>query len=455
MKKQNFIALNVLSIGAFLAAASSAPAQQVEPSVNAPLSKVQRALPATSARPAPNVRIDSPQIERATGLGQTAVLRTLSPANQIIDKEVCIYRDRNFQGWKFCTMLTGPQALPGPYQGQATSMTIPEGFMLRLYERPDRTGRQCIFYGQVGAVSPECDNLAASIVFAPDPQWPRKQAEAQRRREEEEASEARRVQAAEREAEEEARRQEAAAPRLYAPQEVCLFEHPDFGGWRYCTNLRNFHTLPTQFQGQTSSLKIPEGYRVIIYEREDKSGQTCYYWGDISRTEGGCDDMVRAMKLEPDPDFPARQAAARQKADQDERDQAQAVQDEQRARVRRLHGSIGGICPGNAYESDGSYFSNLGGKSALCLLYGNAASLAFADYNDDIEKIVIFSGYAEFIFYEHANFQGRSIRLYCGIYNLEGEVEDKISSYRLNILDVPTSRDCNSSVVNEISRWDR
>jgi hypothetical protein len=277
------------------------------------------------------------------------------------------------------------------------------------------------------------------------------------------------LQAAEREAEEEARRQEAAAPREYAPQEACLFEHPDFNGWRYCTNLRNFHTLPAQFQGQASSLKVPEGYRIVMYEREDKSGQTCYYWGDISRTEGGCDDMVRAMKLEPDPDFPARRAADEQRQREEQAAAEQAEQYrliEARRRAIAAANAVSGGCYVRLFESDRAVFAGLGGSQEICLSsqMENLTSM----FDDDVEMIQILSPHIELIAYRDKNFSGPSIRITCGYWNLEGDVEDEISSVRINVLLEPVA--CNGAVRQranangnmqavsappDLSRWDR
>jgi hypothetical protein len=426
-----------------------APAQPV----NAPVSPV-RATPRAVVQAAPIEGVRGSQIQRVA----PALNRRVSPIQpsngQVLDQEVCIFKDANFQGWKFCTMLGGLQALPAPYQRQATSMTIPSGFLLRLFERADGTGAQCVFYGQVGQVSRDCDNITGAISFEVDQEWVAKQAAAQRQRELEEAEAQRQQQRVEREAV----AAEEALPRAYAPQDVCLFEHANFGGWRYCTNLRNFQTLPSQFQGQASSAKIPDGYRVVLFERSNKSGISCFYWGEVSEFGGNCNDMTLAMKLEPDPDYLNRRAEARQRADQEERDQADAARRAERERRRKLETSIGGpFCPIEVHESDGSWESNLGGTDRLCILYPGVTTLDSVNVklNDDIEKIAIYSGYASVTFYEHINFGGRSFRLECGIYNLEGEIEDEISSIKVEILEQPSSNRCDPSVVHQISRWDR
>jgi hypothetical protein len=145
----------------------------------APPSAPAPAPPPATSVPSTNAKMHAPSL-MAPQRFQAARLLPLTPATA--DQEVCLFQNANFGGWKFCTNLTGFQALPTRYVGQATSMTVPDGYRLRLFQREDRTGKQCVFYGQVGQVSPDCDNITTAISLATDPQWPAKQAAAQGQR---------------------------------------------------------------------------------------------------------------------------------------------------------------------------------------------------------------------------------------------------------------------------------
>jgi hypothetical protein len=73
------------------------------------------------------------------------------------------------------------------------------------------------------------------------------------------------------------------------------------------------------------------------------------------------------------------------------------------------------------------------------------------DANDDIETVLVRGAYTEATLYEHSNFQGRSVTLTCGRYELIDDPENEVSSIRTRVLDAPQS--CNMAIKQEVTHW--
>jgi hypothetical protein len=322
---------------------------------------------ATPAPPAPPSGLGNLSV-RAPALMNTNRVRMMlrePGANQVAEQDVCLFQNANFTGWKYCSNLKGLQELPGRYQGQATSMTVPDGYLVRLYQRADRSGTQCIFYGQVGQVARDCDNMTAAISFEADPEWPAKQAAAQRQRELQEAEDAR--QAQKREREEDAARATAIEQQRQA-----------------------------QAEAERQQVNNEERRR---YEEERR-------------------ERVRQEALE-------REAAAR------ERDWRDAV-------LGAPEGCLALLVDQQAFT-----------KETICVNQQNVSRLS-SGMNDDINNIFFQNNRLQITVYEHADFQGRSLKLQCGAYYLKGDPENKISSFKAELL--PSAVRCSYDGTT-ISTW--
>jgi hypothetical protein len=384
MKNQVFAATIVAGVAIALAVPSVSPAGSNRKAPPPPPAKTKTKAPPTPAPPAtpPATPPAQPQppsgtgtgslIMRAPALRQVQRLGTLqiqpTPA-QIADQEVCLFQNANFGGWKYCTNLKGLQALPARFVGQATSMTVPDGYLLRLYQRADRRGVQCVFYGQVGAVSRDCDNMTAAISFETDPEWPAKQAAAQRARDELAAANAREQQRAEREAE---------AARVAAQEQA------------------------------DRDATLAEARRII--ERDRAEAQ-------------------------------AREA------------EAQAREAEARGQEAATASHLASVpeCAVLVSESDGDLFSDASGSTTKCYKVNVGMTFVGGALNDDIERVEVRNRWVVFIGYEDANFEGRSIRLTCGKYELVGDPENEISSVKIELLSRPAT--CDFSRTPIVNRW--
>jgi hypothetical protein len=243
----------------------------------------------------------------------------------------------------------------------------------------------------------------------------------------------------------------------YAPQESCVYEAKNFQGIQFCTRRLGLQLMPTLYQHQMSSASVTEGYKLILYENLDKTGGICVFYGDAD-TLGttGCDDMAVAISLEVDPEYAPRKAAeeqARAQAEIDargfasnrERDQA-AAKAEEDARIRRNAIASLGPCPVELLSTDGPY------PNRLCLTLGQDRTTFGGSWNDDIERIKINSPYLKAVGYEHFNYQGNSIDLTCGDWELIGDPENEISSIRVEYVSLGGEVHC-PTTTQERHRW--
>jgi hypothetical protein len=374
---------------------------------------------------------------------------------QVAPQDVCLFQNANFSGWKYCSNLTGLQELPTRYRGQATSMTVPDGYLVKLYQRVDRSGTQCVFYGQVGQVARDCDNMTAAISLEADPEWPAKQAAEQARqaeaREQEQAQQQEATAQRERELEE-ARIREFTTPTAMYGAMFCIYPDPNMRGAPYCSS-QNKNLFSPEFRANGSSVKVPEGFRLFLYERPNRTGAVCQFLGDVDFLGDGCDNMASAYAYEPDPGAGARRAAA-------QAEQAAEARNAELIIARRRQTEIETQkCLATLSTDDGDFniLNPLAIPRALSATSrcANEAEVGYVgnSWNDDFEMVKITSAWVRISLYEDANFSGRHLTLTCGLYELIDEPENEISSYKIEILDAPV--ECSARSFSKKFDWDR
>jgi hypothetical protein len=101
------------------------------------------------------------------------------------------------------------------------------------------------------------------------------------------------------------------------------------------------------------------------------------------------------------------------------------------------------------YTTDGDYPDTLTLKN-----FGNYPNLP-EKYNDDIETVLVMYDDIIVTLYEHANFQGRSVRLSCGYYEMIGDPENEFSSVKIEFNPAGnTYQNCfKAGDGTEITRW--
>jgi Peptidase inhibitor family I36 len=239
-----------------------------------------------------------------------------------------------------------------------------------------------------------------------------------------------------------------APPREQASAEVCVFEHTNFQGSRFCTKDMNFLMLPPAFHNEMSSARVPQGYKLMLYERANKSGTVCMFFGEAGTLgNDGCNDMAVAISLEVDPDF------ARKAAEPDNTGFAPNLQENQEAQRRADAAALkarniaqAGACPVEVFSTDGSF------PNRRCIAIEQSIAYVGDNWNDDIERVQVTSGYAQFIGYEGANFQGRRVNLGCGYWELVGDPENEISSIRVEYVSLGDEVYCGTRD-QELNAW--
>jgi hypothetical protein len=261
---------------------------------------------------------------------------------------------------------------------------------------------------------------------------------------------------------------------LVARQEVCVFQHANFQGWKFCTTLKNLQTLPMPYQRQISSAKIPAGYQLRTFARPDMAGGACIYFGEVAVMEGGCNDLATAISYENEPGYAQKQAEAAQRARdlQAAEDARQAQQREREADAQSYPQAVLQRQP-PPEPSRGDKIAALGGCAVellttdgpfpdrICLPAEGEKRQFGGSWNDDIEVIVIKSPNIRVIGYEHANFTGNKVTLNCGDTELIGDPENEISSMKIFYSETPFTNQCVGNrngplgtIRNPVRRWD-
>jgi hypothetical protein len=235
------------------------------------------------------------------------------------------------------------------------------------------------------------------------------------------------------------------APETTVDVEACLYEHADFGGWKFCTNALGLQEMTPRYRKALTSLRIPEGFLVNFYENIDGSGGACVYYGQVGQVSNECNDLASAFSFERDPKYqrpvaqtlppPAPAPAA-----------PPAAQEPPRTFGKNA------VC---LTSSDGSYFgtwSDLADSDFDCFDGPIQRSWVGDDMNDDIEMVYITSPWLEVTLYEHRDFQGGAVTLRCGTYELIDDPEDEVSSFKIRVLSKPEAR-CDQSE-RDVKRWD-
>jgi hypothetical protein len=221
--------------------------------------------------------------------------------------------------------------------------------------------------------------------------------------------------------------------------DVCIYEHSEFKGWKYCTNAQGLQDLSSRYNDQLSSLVVPDGYKLSFYDNADGTGGACEFYGQVGYVGDDCNDIASAISLEFD------QAGADKKAEEEQA--AAAAQADAALKAGRVCYS----------EDDGSFSSIVteglgeGVKDYPCLESGKAYKYVGGDLNDDIETVLVQGKHTEVTLYEHDNFQGRSVTLTCGRYELIDDPENEVSSISSRVLDEPQR--CNMAIKQEVTNW--
>jgi hypothetical protein len=133
-------------------------------------------------------------------------------------------------------------------------------------------------------------------------------------------------------------------------------------------------------------------------------------------------------------------AIERARAEQEAKDAAKALI------ISRIR-----TCDANFLDTDDQIFSAL----RFCMKVDTENPSLGEPWNDDIEVINIMNPHIKIIAYEHDNFQGRKIELYCGLWELIGPPENEISSIKAVYLESIEGIQCNTGTRQSVTYWDQ
>jgi hypothetical protein len=289
--------------------------------------------------------------------------------------EACVYDDdystgANNNGTTFCSKKLGYQDLPPERQGRISAANVPEGYVLVLYSGLGQTGLSCRLVGPNAGVVPTCNNMARGILLE------------------------RNVGAARAAQQADARRQE---------QESLANANGDGAAWA------------ASVKAQQEAAAAEEAARQAAHDaRAAEEREALSRMRQRDRQEADARDAAAALE---------RQRVAAEEA-------ARAASAAKLAViVDREKG-----CLVTVGSSDWKMVVSDGRERCV-----NASMPYVGDaWNDDIETVRFLLNFAQgdvaVTLYEHANYQGRSLRLICGRYELIDDVENEVSSIKIEIL---------------------
>jgi hypothetical protein len=250
--------------------------------------------------------------------------------------------------------------------------------------------------------------------------------------------------------------------RLQAPSDACVFDdNYSMGatnvGTTFCTRKTGKQVLPPERQGRISAVNVPEGYILSLFSSLDGTGPKCLLVGNHAGLETPCDNMARSISLMAGEPWQIETVKAMQSqmqaenADQSgfapklkENQEAQARTDAAALKARNI--AQAGACPVEVFSTDGSF------PNRRCIAIEQSIANVGDNWNDDIERVQVTSGYAQFIGYEGANFQGRRVNLGCGYWELVGDPENEISSIRVEYVSLGDEVYCGTRD-QEVNSW--
>jgi hypothetical protein len=235
-------------------------------------------------------------------------------------------------------------------------------------------------------------------------------------------------------------------------------------GTTFCTRQLAYQTLPEPRLRKTSAANVPPGYILSLYARNGNNDLIvqCELHGPRPALGPWCNDLAEGISI--------------RRATQADMDAATARENELRDFYYRLKGPGEGFAPDIArrakaeaeakrvaaerHAAQVEAFASFVRENANCVLdvlasdnwallgrtgrqcYNESLSSLGDVWNDDFEIVGVGTGRssrAVVTLYEHVNYQGRSLRLTCGNYELIGDVENEVSSLKIEMLSAPVA----------------
>jgi hypothetical protein len=256
-----------------------------------------------------------------------------------------LFRDYNFSGEVLRLDSPGYHALPDYFNDRVSSIVVPNGYSITLYEDRNQAGR-AVTLGSGRHNLDRFNDLASSVLI----------------------------------------RRVAENPNVNEKPGVEFFSNYDFTGERLKVDTLGYYAMPSYFNDQVSSLIIPSGYEVTLYEGYNQAGRSIKL-GAGRHNVSRFNDTISSVVI--------KQVSAENPTPIPGRREVQLFED----------------------------FDYRGDR----LVVDRTGYFAIPRYFDNrLSSIVVPKGY-EVTLYEHYNRGGRSILLRAGRHNLSG-FNDTVSS---------------------------
>jgi hypothetical protein len=281
-----------------------------------------------------------------------------------------------------------------------------------------------------------------------------------------------------------------------ANTETCLYDEAYFNGdtntpnTTFCTKKLGYQDLPLERQDRISAANVADGYVLVLFGMQNGYRRpTCRLVGRNPGFDRYCNHRAIGMLLEPnvgaakvaqeaderlragyalhdavdDGAAWAANVAAERAAEERAARQAEIKAEELQNLNRDILSLVILNCSIDLLEDDESLFNTVTGVlfkgDTFCVNNINQANLP-TDFDDDIEMVYIYDPNIVVTFYEEPNFQGRSITLGCGWWELIGDPENEISSVKVSVTErlggeVCPDPDRAKWTSKDVTRWDR
>jgi Peptidase inhibitor family I36 len=164
----------------------------------------------------------------------TGVTVSIAPPVRAQEVSVELYKDYNFAGEVLRLDSPGYHALPYNFNDQVSSIVVPSGYTVTLYEDRNQAGRAVNLGAGRHNIS-GFNNVASSLTI----------------------------------------KRVSGEPNVNTGNSgVEFFQEYDFGGQRLKVDTLGYYPMPSYFNDRTSSLIVTEGYEVTLYEEYNQAGRS-------------------------------------------------------------------------------------------------------------------------------------------------------------------------------------
>jgi hypothetical protein len=175
-------------------------------------------------------------LDRFNDLASSLIIRRVAENPNVDDKPgVEFFSDDNFTGERLKVDNLGYYAMPSYFDNKVSSLIIPSGYEVTLYEDYNQAGRSIKLGAGRHNISRFKDRISSVVIRQVGTENP---------------------------------------TPIPGRREVQLFEDLDYRGDRLVVDRTGYYAVPRYFDNRLSSIVVPKGYEVTLYEHYDRGGRS-------------------------------------------------------------------------------------------------------------------------------------------------------------------------------------